>query len=153
MTERPIPGEAIQGYLAEVGIDMQLNIVERAIRTEIQGTGEWDAYIGWDGASNPFAALQSNWLSDVWSNYDNPDFDALISAADASTDDAERAGLVQDAVTLLTESTPAVWLYYYTTRIAVSDNIGGLLVPGSTADFNNTGVFHHLEDLYMLEPK
>jgi len=153
MAERLIPAEAIQGYLAEVGIDMQLNIVERAVRTEIQGTGEWDAYIGWDSASDPFSALQNTWMSGTWINFNNSEFDALVNAADASTDGAERATLVQDAVTLLTENTPAVWLYYYTTRIAVSDNIGGLLLPGSTADFNNTGVFHHLEDLYMLEPK
>jgi peptide/nickel transport system substrate-binding protein len=153
MTERLVPGEAIQGYLAEVGIDMQLNIVERAVRTEIQGTGEWDAYIGWDSASDPFSALQNTWMSGNWTNYNNADFDALVNAADASTDGAERASLVQDAVTMLTADTPAVWLYYYTTRIAVSDNVRGLLIPGSTADFNNTGVFHHLEDLYMLEPK
>jgi peptide/nickel transport system substrate-binding protein len=153
MIERLIPGEAIQGYLQAIGIDMQIVVVERAIRREIQGTGEWDAYIGWDGSGVPFSALNSNWISDTWSNYDNPDFDALVIAADAATDDAERAGLVQEAIGILNNDTAAVWLYYFTSRIAVSDNVKGLLVPGSTADLNNTGVLYHLEDLYMVDPK
>ena len=144
--------EALQGYLAAVGIDLQITEVERAVRRELTGSGEWDAYIGWDGSGVPFSAFMYNWVSGKWSNYDNPDLDALVFGADAETDPDVRAAMVQDAVDMLVSDTAAVWLYYYTARIAVSDNIGGLLVPGSTADLNNTGVFYHLEDLYMVNP-
>ena len=153
MTERTLLPEAIQGYLSIVGIDIQINEVERAVRRELQGTGEWQAYIGWDGSGVPFSAMLSNWVSGKWSKYNNPNFDELVIQADEATDANERASLVQEAVKTLTEDTAAVWLYYYTTRIAVSDNVKGILLPGSTADLNNTGVFYHLEDLYMLDPK
>ena len=46
-----------------------------------------------------------------------------------------------------------IWLYYYNSAIAVSNNIAGLQTPPTTADQNNTGVFYHLEDLYMKTPK
>ena len=152
ITERTELPEALQGYLAAVGIDLQITEVERAVRRELTGSGEWDAYIGWDGSGVPFSAFMYNWVSGKWSNYDNPDLDALVFGADAETDPDVRAAMVQDAVDMLVSDTAAVWLYYYTARIAVSDNIGGLLVPGSTADLNNTGVFYHLEDLYMVNP-
>ena len=155
MTETAIPelSEVIQSYLREVGIGVTLNIVERAVRIELQNSGEWQAYVGFDGAGVPFTAIKGNWTSGNWTNYSNEEVDRLVQVADTTTNLTEQISAVQEIERILTHEVAAIWLFHYTTRIAVSDNIGGLLIPGSTADLNNTGVFWHLEDLYMKEPK
>jgi peptide/nickel transport system substrate-binding protein len=149
MSEDPVLPEAIQGYLSEIGIDMSINVVERAVRTELQGTGEWDAYIGWDGAGVPEGVLASAWSSGNWINYTNPELDQLVVDADRTTTQEDRAALIQQAEQVLTDDVAAIWLYHYMTRIAVADSIGGLQDPPTPADLNNTGVFYHVEDLYF----
>lgn len=153
MSERADLPDAIQGYLREVGVDMSINIVERAVRRELQESGDWQAYIGWDGNEIPFNALVNNWTTEAWTNYDNPAVDELLIQADLSTDPEEQDRLIQEVEAILTDDVAGIWLHYYVSRFAVSDNIGGLQIPPTPADQNNTGVFYHLEDLYMLEPK
>jgi peptide/nickel transport system substrate-binding protein len=153
ISERADLPDAIQGYLREVGIDMSINIVERAVREELQRTGEWDAYIGWDGFEIPFNAFVNNWTTGAWTNYSNADVDSLIQEADSTGDADESEAKIMEVEEILTDDVAAIWLHYYISKIAVSDNIAGLQLPPTPADQNNTGVFYHLEDLYMKEPK
>ena len=153
MTERNGLPPAIQDYLRAVGIDMSIKTVERAVREELQKTSEWDAYIGWDGWGIAMNALKYIWSSGYWTNYSNPEVDRLVEEADKTVDPEESAEKIKRVEKLLTDDVAAIWLYYYTTRIAVSDNIGGLQMPPTPADLNNTGVFYHLEDLFMKVPK
>ena len=117
----------------------------------MQKTGNWEAYTGYDGAAIPTSIYASNYQSGVWTGYANPAVDQLITQADRATDLAATA--VKQIEKTLTDQTAAIWLYYYNSAIAVSNNIGGLQTPPTTADQNNTGVFYHLEDLYMKVPK
>jgi peptide/nickel transport system substrate-binding protein len=148
MSEDPVLPEAIQAYLEEVGIDMTISVVERAVRRELQDTGEWDAYIGWDGAGVPEGVLSSYWSTGNWTNYSNPDIDQLVVDADRTTTQEERSSLVQEVEMMLTDDVAAIWLYHFMTRIAVSDSIGGLQNPPTPADLNNTGIFYHIEELF-----
>jgi len=153
MTERNGLPPAIQDYLRAVGIKMSIRMVERAVRTQLQTSGQWEAYIGWDGAAMPTTVLVSNWSSGRWTNYANPEVDRLVQEADRALDPKERAAKIKQVEKLLTDDVAAIWLHYYDTRVAVSDNIGGLQIPPTVADQNNTGVFYHLEDLYMKKPR
>ncbi|MFZ0548887.1 MAG: ABC transporter substrate-binding protein, partial [Candidatus Promineifilaceae bacterium] len=149
MSEDPVLPEAIQAYLKDIGIDMTINVVERAVRRELQDSGEWDAYIGWDGAGVPEGVLNSTWSSGNWTNYSNSEVDQLVVDADKTTTQEDRTAMIQEVEKLLTDDVAAIWLYHYMTRIAVVDSLGGLQDPPTPADLNNTGVFYHVEDLYF----
>jgi peptide/nickel transport system substrate-binding protein len=143
---------ALQNYLKAVGIRVSIKQVERAVRTNLQTTGNWEAYTGYDGAAIPTSAFAANWRSGTWSGFSNSEVDRLIAEADKATDQSRRAAAVKQIEKTLTDQTAAIWLYYYNSAIAVRDSVGGLQLPPTTADQNNTGIFFHLEDLY-LKPK
>ncbi|MGH2613822.1 MAG: hypothetical protein ACRDJC_01160, partial [Thermomicrobiales bacterium] len=46
-----------------------------------------------------------------------------------------------EAQNLLTADVPAVWLYLWQAQMATGPNVGGLSLPASTADMDNTGIF------------
>ncbi|HKG26279.1 MAG TPA: hypothetical protein VKB09_11560, partial [Thermomicrobiales bacterium] len=75
------------------------------------------------------------------SGYSNPEVDEAFKAAEVAPTQEERQTHLWKAQELITADAPAVWLYLWEALITVSKNVGGLSLPGSTADMDNTGVF------------
>ena len=141
--------QAFQDYLRQIGIDVNIEIKERAVWREQRDTGEWESFLGWDG--DAIMELALNFRSSTgWQGINNPEIDALLEVMSSALDPAERTAAAQEIMAISQEAVYSIPYLYYQSKIAVRDNIRGLQDPPTTADFQATGVFYHLEDLYMV---
>lgn len=110
---------AIQGYLSEVGINLDLTVVDNATysadRTagKIPMTGvQWNALYP-DGDFQLYNYFYSTKSEAQGVFYNNPEFDKLLDDARKSTDEAERAELYKQADKILSlEDYACIPLYY-----------------------------------------
>ena len=63
--------------------------------------------------------------------YCNPDLDALMTKAQQSTDQKERAGLYQQVVDIMAKDVPAIPLFESKSNVAALKTVKGLVVPPS----------------------
>ena len=140
----------MQQFLQQVGIDLKINQLESAnFQTEVYENKNFDIYLDWQGFGvDPDIA--SRWLTSTEeegtylsnpSNYSNPEVDAALNAAATALTQDERAKHLWEAQDLITADVPAIWLYLWQAQMAVGPNVGGLSLPASTADMDNTGIF------------
>lgn len=109
--------QALQGDLAKVGITVNINLNDHptflqkvqdperkwgSLRYGIWSCGCMDA----DGTIFPLFRTGT-----IWSAYTNPEFDALVDEARATTDSARRQALYSDALKILEEDVPGIGLY------------------------------------------
>jgi peptide/nickel transport system substrate-binding protein len=140
----------MQQFLQQVGIELNINQLEYAnFETEVYENKNFDIYLDWQGFGvDPDIA--SRWLTSTAeegtylanpSNYSNPEVDAALEAAATALTQEERAKYLWEAQNLLTADVPAVWLYLWQAQVATGPNVGGLSLPASTADMDNSGIF------------
>lgn len=121
--------EAVQGYLADVGIKatidprdaVGINTMWREDPQFSPSTAAWNA-----GLINPDSDLVRSFHSEGRSNYghyNNPAVDALIDEILATHDEGERGRLYREVQELIIEDAPAIFLVHpnirYATRTAV----------------------------------
>ncbi|MFC4728348.1 peptide ABC transporter substrate-binding protein [Coralloluteibacterium thermophilus] len=73
-------------------------------------------------------SLLANFVGDTalnWSGYRDPDFEALLAAADAAPDAAARSALLREAEARLLDAHAVIPLYYYTSKHLVAPRVGG----------------------------
>jgi peptide/nickel transport system substrate-binding protein len=140
----------MQQFLQQVGIELNITQLEYAnFETEVYENKNFDIYLDWQGFGvDPDIA--SRWLTSTAeegtylanpSNYSNPEVDAALEAAATALTQEERAKHLWKAQNLITADVPAIWLYLWQAQMATGPNVGGLSLPASTADMDNTGVF------------
>ena len=106
--------EIIQQFLADIGIEIELDIQEfGTLVPQVYEEQDFDLYLmGWSLALDPDPA--GIWLStDSWNsvNFDHPDNDRLIMAGKATLDQNERIEIYNQWQALLVEEAPYVWFY------------------------------------------
>ncbi|HEX9924696.1 MAG TPA: ABC transporter substrate-binding protein, partial [Anaerolineae bacterium] len=147
---RPELATGMQQFLKEVGIDLQLQQLETATFDEtVFQNKEFDMYLNWDGFGvDPDVA--SRWLTSTAeegtylsnpSSFSNSEVDTLFAEAQVASTLEERQEKLWAATEMIADDVPAVWLYLYEAQMAVSNNVGGLSLPPSTADMDNTAIF------------
>ena len=141
--------QAFQDYLSQIGIGVEIEIKERAVWREQRDTGEWESFLGWDGDAIMELALNFR-ASDGWQGISNPEIDAQLEVISTALDAEARTAAAQEIMAISQEEVYSIPYLYYQSKIAVRNNIHGLQDPPTTADFQATGVFYHLEDLYMV---
>jgi len=140
----------MQQFLQQVGIELNINQLEYAnFETEVYENKNFDIYLDWQGFGvDPDIA--SRWLTSTAeegtylanpSNYSNPEVDAALEAAAIALTQEERAQHLWEAQNLITADVPAVWLYLWQAQQATGPNVGGLSLPASTADMDNSGIY------------
>ena len=131
-------GEAFQAAMRELGVDVKLEILEWAtLFEEIRqpgmpadlfllgwstATGDADYTMGPVFGSNSFPPV--GWNS---TEYSNPEFDELVAAAGASTDQAERAELYGQAQEILARDAVVVPVYNSKEIIVTSSKVSGFV--------------------------
>lgn len=99
---------------------------------------------------DPAIGVSRNFLSSTavagspWNNvamYKDPEADKLLMAADASTDEAERAELYSKAQRRIAEQAPVVWLAELDFPTLYKDRVKDLIVDGSGLSSNFAGVY------------
>jgi peptide/nickel transport system substrate-binding protein len=140
----------MQQFLKEVGIDLQINMLEyAAFQTEIFENRNYDFYLDWQGFGvDPDIASRWTTATDTTgsyvdnpSGYSNPEVDAALAAAGVSLTQEERQAHLWKAQDLITADAPCLWLYLWEAQLAVGPNVGGLALPATMADMDNTGIF------------
>ncbi len=112
--QRERNAEIIQEMLAEVGIEVVLDIMDfGALIPKVYDDQDFDMYLmGWSLSLEPDPS--GIWLStDTWNavGFDHPDNDRLILDGRGTLDQDERYGIYQSWQRLLVDEAPYVWLY------------------------------------------
>lgn len=124
-----VVAEYLQQAYAELGIDLQVNIVEWSSFTPMRRNGEYDmARNGWVGDySDP-----SNMLDLLYSTngnndgkFSNAEYDAAMELSRTTTDAAERSQALHTAEDILMEETACIPVAYYNDFWLQSEKITG----------------------------
>lgn len=110
-------GQLIVGYLAEIGIEVELQPASDAKMNDYWGAGDFDMYIWyWSGDPDPDYQLSvfTSGLCGVWSDgcWSDPVFDAMYEEQRAIFDREERRDAIYEAQRYIYEQIPVVVLAY-----------------------------------------
>jgi peptide/nickel transport system substrate-binding protein len=110
-------GQLIVGYLAAIGIDVELQPASDAKMNDYWGAGDFDLYIWyWSGDPDPDYQLSvyTSGLCGVWSDgcWSDPTFDAMYEAQRAIFDREQRREAVYEAQRYIYDQLPAIVLAY-----------------------------------------
>ena len=125
-------GEALQNMWQTVlGVTVQLDNQEWATFLQTRKDGDYSiARNGWIADYNDPMSFLDMWLTGGGNNdaqYANPEYDALIQQAKASTDPAERMQLMHDAEDIIIGQDYALCpLYFYTQKYMLADDVQGM---------------------------
>jgi peptide/nickel transport system substrate-binding protein/oligopeptide transport system substrate-binding protein len=124
-----VVAQYLQEAWAQLGIDLQVEIVEWASFTPTRRSGDYEvARNGWVGDySDPSNMLElfysTNGNND--GNYNNAEFDAAIDVSRSTTDAAERSAALHEAEDILMEDMGCIPLAYYNDFWLQSSKITG----------------------------
>lgn len=110
--------EIYQQNLKEIGIKIEIKGIENSAYNEARNSGDFDiawanivaAYPDPDAMFYPLLYSANIGAAGNYARYNNPEVDALLEQARASTNDTERAELYQQADTLVLEDLPYAYL-------------------------------------------
>lgn len=129
--------EYIQSALAEIGIDMKIELVDDSVNTERLKSGDYDFCITVTGLNSPdpYATLyswmdsQGSYVTQYHWNYSNPEVDQLLDEVLNEKDPDRRAEIYGRLQEISAEDLPVIPLLYY-----VNVNIHNKAVTGYTSD-------------------
>ncbi|MDR3279315.1 MAG: ABC transporter substrate-binding protein, partial [Synergistaceae bacterium] len=129
--------EAIQAQVAELGIKLNIQVMDWGAQLDTLDRGETDIYrMGWVAdyldADNFLYVLQHS--SNIgakgnYSRYSNPEVDKLLEDGRVETDPAKRVEIYKKAEQLIVEDAPWVYLFYYYNNLAAQKRVGGAVLP------------------------
>ena len=122
--------QVIAEQLSAVGITAKVQEVEwNSWLQDVYTNREFETtVIGFDASNLTANALLQRWVSDSDKNmigFSDSQYDQLIAAANATTDDAERTSLYKEAERVLTEQAANVYLQDLADFVAVNKNLTG----------------------------
>ncbi len=122
--------QVIAEQLSAVGITAKVQEVEwNSWLQDVYTNREFEStVIGFDASNLTANALLQRWVSDSDKNmigFSDSQYDQLIAAANATTDDAERTSLYKEAERVLTEQAANVYLQDLADFVAVNKNLTG----------------------------
>ncbi|MBF1083192.1 MAG: ABC transporter substrate-binding protein [Solobacterium sp.] len=139
--------DALQGYLAEVGIQLTLNIVDNATWNSDRAAGNlaltgmtWNALYP-DGDFQMYNYFYSKNSVNRGVFYDNPAYDAALDKGRASTDEKERAELYKEADKILTfDDYACIPLYYPQSQFIAKSYVKNFTVGNLIYHFWNADI-------------
>lgn len=124
-----VVAEYLQQAWAQLGIDLQVDIVEWASFTPMRRNGDFDvARNGWVGDYSDPSNMLELFYSTNGNNdgkFSNADFDAAIELSRTTLDSAERSKALHTAEDVLMEETGCIPVAYYNDFWLQSDKITG----------------------------
>lgn len=129
--------EATQAQLAEIGVKVNLQIVDWGVHLDMLDRGECEMYrMGWvvdylDPDNFLFVNLSSRnpGIKGNYSFYENPEVDKLLDEARVITDQGKRIEMYQKAEEIIVEDAPWIFLLYYGNWVATQKYVEGAVLP------------------------
>lgn len=124
-----VVAEYLQQAWAEIGVTLEVEIVEWASFTPMRRNGEYDiARNGWVGDYSDPSNMLDLFYSTNGNNdgkYNNPEFDAAMDLSRTTLDPAERSAALHQAEDIMMEDVACIPLAYYNDFWLQSDKITG----------------------------
>jgi peptide/nickel transport system substrate-binding protein len=122
-------GQVFKEQLAEVGIDLEIEVVEQAAHVSNRREGKFVASANfWTGRPDPDGNV-FNWFHSTggqnYAKYNSPKVDDLLLKARSSLNQEERKGLYLELAKVLADDVPMVFLYHEYARQAASPKVQG----------------------------
>jgi peptide/nickel transport system substrate-binding protein/oligopeptide transport system substrate-binding protein len=130
--------EAVQAQVAELGIKLNVQIVDWGVHLDTLDRGEYDGIyrMGWvvdylDPDNFLYVNLHSSnfGAKGNYSFYSNPEADKLMEEGRAETDPAKRVEIYQKAEQIIVDDAPWVFLFYYYNNLATQKWVSGAALP------------------------
>jgi len=124
-------GEVIQAMVADAGFDVKVQPLDVAALIDGMNAGNYNAsVVVWSGRADPDSNIALFLECDGfqnWGKYCDPQFDALLNQARASTDPAERQSLYRQVAAKYLQARPDIVLFHMTWLFAASDALHGFV--------------------------
>jgi peptide/nickel transport system substrate-binding protein len=124
-------GQVIQSMAGEAGIRVNLEIIEfGALLSALASLRYEAALLGWSGRPDPDGNIYNNFVTGAGQNragYSNPRFDALLGAARILTTSEHRKRAYADALTIMNEDLPYLFLYWPKEYKVMSPKVAGFV--------------------------
>jgi len=120
--------QAVAGYLGEVGIKINLDLMESAKYWDLEAKKELPPLFGdsWADESgeayNRLAGALGGWDA-PYSSWSDPEIDRLLKAISTEVDDAKRTKLYEELQVYMHDNPPFIYLYEPMTFEAVRDRV------------------------------
>lgn len=121
--------QVVAAQLEQIGVKVKIEPVEWAVWLEriYKGRDYELTIIGLDGKLDPYQIL-NKYISDAsnnFFNYNNPEFDAVLSSAVTEVDDAKRVELYKKAQQILAEDAAAIYIMDPNSNVALNKKLAG----------------------------
>ena len=128
--------ESLQGQLAEVGIDVDIDLMEWAAYLDKTGKGEHDMFIlGWttvtgdaDYGLYPLYHSSQHGSAGNRTFYSNPEVDKLLDEGRTGTTDEKRLEAYKEAQEIIVAEAPQIFLYFDNQNIGVRKGVEGFKI-------------------------
>ncbi|MEE0105820.1 MAG: peptide ABC transporter substrate-binding protein [Lachnospiraceae bacterium] len=124
-----VVAEYLQKAWGELGIDVDVEIVEWASFTPMRRNGDYmSSRNGWVGDYSDPSNILELFTTDNGNNdgkYSNPEFDAVIEKSRTTTDAAERSAALHEAEDMLMDDAACIPVAYYNDFYLMSDKVTG----------------------------
>lgn len=140
--------EMVKNQLAEVGINVTINVHDAATQTSKQYAGDFDLSYGTWGTSNgdpdssTYPCFHSSRKDSSGFFYANPEVDKWLEAGRSALDSEERAAAYKEAQLILNEDMPWIYVHDLVENDALSKNVEGYVSnPLMCVDYSNVVVY------------
>ena len=116
-------GDQLRSQLSKIGIDLKIDYVEFSTWLQnVHANGDYELSLVDHAESHDFY----KWTTpDYYYHYDNAQVQELYAKALAATDDSETEDYLKQAARIVSEDSPADWLFGYRVTVAYNKNISG----------------------------
>jgi peptide/nickel transport system substrate-binding protein len=123
--------EVMQSMAAEAGFDVKIQLMEAVSLFAAADHGDFQSSLPiWSGRTDPDQNLAIWVASNGFLNrgaYKNPQLDALLNQATATTDTAQRVSLYRQAAAIYLKDRPYLFLYHFTWLWGASAKLAGYI--------------------------
>ena len=137
---QPPMAEALASQLKDIGIKVNVDVVDYSVIDERRSRGEWDIVLGAMNVAmvpDPSYILEMNYKTGgSWNyGYSNPEVDRLLDAASKTNDQEERFEDFSEVQGIVQNDLPIITVAYYGLAIAMNDYIKGYVFDPTAHDY------------------
>ncbi|MBT9159731.1 MAG: ABC transporter substrate-binding protein [Dehalococcoidia bacterium] len=140
--------EAVQGALREVGMDVEIQLLDGGAMRELETAGDFDiilrfGYFVWGPYPRHFFIHHTN---SPWGHFQDEEYDQLVNAADMTANPEKQKELYFMLQNMVIERLPAFYLVHEEKIVATNAYVQGYTMTAEAPWLNLDGV-------YMIEKK